>query len=128
MSGLANELLADIEGLSGGEEDDYEESNEPRDVASPPPKGLKRKLDDDADMSDMEEGVGEAGTDGQDVVGGLVLEGGVKPAEELDAEDVQQMDLAGIEDVGSVAKLEGSKRMADILKASTLTTSSMFVR
>ncbi|KIM68695.1 hypothetical protein SCLCIDRAFT_13475 [Scleroderma citrinum Foug A] len=116
MSGLAHELLADIEGISGGEEDDYQEDNEPkRDNTSPALKGLKRKLDDDADMSDVEEeGVGEEGTDGQ--VGGLVLEGGVKPAEELDAEDVQQMDLAGIEDVGSIAKLEDSKRMADILK------------
>lgn len=119
MSGLAHELLADIEGISGGEEDDYQEDNEPkRDNTSPALKGLKRKLDDDADMSDVEEeGVGEEGTDGQ--VGGLVLEGGVKPAEELDAEDVQQMDLAGIEDVGSIAKLEDSKRMADILKART---------
>ncbi|KAG2124629.1 hypothetical protein DEU56DRAFT_963469, partial [Suillus clintonianus] len=46
----------------------------------------------------------------------LVLEGGIIPADELDAEDVQQMDLGGIEDVSSIAKLEGSKRMADILK------------
>jgi len=122
MSGLAHELLADIEGISGGEEDDYQEDSEPqRDIASPAPKGLKRKLDDDADMSDVdEEGAGEASTDGQGVVGGLVLEGGVKPADELDAEDVQQMDLAGIEDVGSIAKLEDSKRMADILKARSL--------
>jgi U4/U6 small nuclear ribonucleoprotein PRP31 len=41
----------------------------------------------------------------------------MKPADELDAADVQQMDLGGIEDVDSVAKLESSKRMADILKA-----------
>ena len=73
MSGLAHELLADIEGISGGEEDDYQEDNEPkRDNTSPALKGLKRKLDDDADMSDVEEeGVGEEGTDGQ--VGGRVL-------------------------------------------------------
>jgi hypothetical protein len=30
--------------------------------------------------------------------------------------DVQQMELGGIEDVGKIAKLEGSKRMIDILK------------
>ncbi|KAL4075999.1 hypothetical protein J3A83DRAFT_4224338 [Scleroderma citrinum] len=119
MSGLANELLADIEGLSGGEEDDYEEDKSPRDTDISPaaPRGLKRKADGDADMSDVEEEDGEeAGTDGQSVVGGLVLEGGIKPAEELDVEDVQQMDLAGIEDVSSIAKLEDGKRMADILK------------
>ncbi|KIM90992.1 hypothetical protein PILCRDRAFT_59417 [Piloderma croceum F 1598] len=64
-------------------------------------------------MSDEEE-EGE-GDDKQDV-GGLVLEGGIKPADELDAEDVQQMELGGIEDVRKIAKLDGSKRMNDILK------------
>ncbi|KAF8138163.1 hypothetical protein EV363DRAFT_1313300 [Boletus edulis] len=68
----------------------------------------------------MSEGSGEAEEE-EDVAaegpgGGLVLEGGVKPAEELDAEDVQQMDLGAIEDVSSIAKLEGSKKMSDILK------------
>jgi U4/U6 small nuclear ribonucleoprotein PRP31 len=46
----------------------------------------------------------------------MVLEGGVKPADELDAEDVQKMELSGVEDVRKVAKLEGSKRMTDIIK------------
>ncbi|KAE9409337.1 Nop domain-containing protein [Gymnopus androsaceus JB14] len=46
----------------------------------------------------------------------LVLAGGIRPADELDAEDVQAMDLGGIEDVSKVAKLEGSKKMLDILR------------
>ncbi|KAG1753872.1 uncharacterized protein EDB91DRAFT_1100381 [Suillus paluster] len=116
MSGLANELLADIDDLSDGGAEDYDEA-----IPSAAPStsnttnGLKRKATEDADMSE-----GEGDTDEEqaeaDGAAGLVLEGGVKPADELDAEDVQQMDLGGIEDVSSVAKLEGSKRMSDILK------------
>ncbi|KDR83555.1 hypothetical protein GALMADRAFT_235772 [Galerina marginata CBS 339.88] len=127
MSGLADELLADLDGLSGGENE--EEENQEQDfvsLASPSTSsGLKRKADADVDedMSDQEDQDGEAdeqmakGADGKAIeVGGLVLEGGIKPADELDAEDVQQMDLGGIEDVSKIAKLEGSKRMNDILK------------
>ena len=43
----------------------------------------------------------------------------MKPAEELDAEEVQRMELGAVEDVRKVAKLEGGKRMNDILKASS---------
>lgn len=116
MSGLADELLADLEGLSGDEEDEIQPS---------PSNGVKRKaLDDDAmsdksedDDDDNDAGGQEAmGADGKPIqVGGLVLEGGIKPADELDAEDVQRMELGAIQDVTKIAKLEGSKRMNDIL-------------
>ena len=91
MSGLADELLAEEE-LS-----------------------LKRKASDDEGS-----GVEDSDDDGQEPkpieIGSLVLEGGVKPADELDAEDVQRMELGSIQDVTKVAKLQGSKRMNDILK------------
>lgn len=113
MSGLADELLADIDDLS---DDGAEESATPAAPStSNGTNGLKRKAVEDADMSEAEEDA-EGEEAEADETGGLVLEGGMKPADELDAEDVQQMDLGGIEDVDSVAKLEGSKRMADILK------------
>ncbi|KAN0097749.1 hypothetical protein V8E55_002195 [Tylopilus felleus] len=118
MSGLADELLADLDGLSDNGSADYEENQDTSvPTTSSAPNGLKRKADGDLDMS---EGEGEAEEE-EDVAGqgsgdGLVLEGGVKPAEELDAEDVQQMDLGAIEDVSSIARLEGSKKMTDILK------------
>lgn len=116
MSGLADELLADIDDLSDGGAEQYEE---PAPAAAPSTSngtnGLKRKAAEDADISEAEEDVEGEEADAEET-GGLVLEGGMKPADELDAEDVQQMDLGGIEDVDSVAKLEGSKRMADILK------------
>jgi U4/U6 small nuclear ribonucleoprotein PRP31 len=107
MSGLADELLADLE---GGEE--QEESN-----------ALKRKaVDSDHEMSAEDDDDEQPdGPDGKHLeVGALVLEGGIKPAEELDVEDVQRMELGAIEDVNKIAKLEGSKRMSDILKVRLL--------
>lgn len=119
MSGLADELLADLDGLSDDGGDYKEEEQIPAAAPSTSTNGVKRKAatGSDAEMSEGEEGEGEGEgeNDGQEV-GGLVLEGGIKPADELDAEDVQQMELGGVEDVGKIAKLEGSKRMADILK------------
>ncbi|KAI0092439.1 Nop domain-containing protein [Irpex rosettiformis] len=120
MSGLAEELLADLEGLSEGEED-YQEGPE-QEQAGPSAgngrnNGLKRKVreDEDEGMSEEEEEA-ETADDGKGEVGSLVLEGGVRPAEELDAEEVQRMELGNVEDVRKVAKLYGSKRMNDILK------------
>lgn len=118
MSGLADELLADLDGLSDNGSADYEENNDiPAQATNSAPNGLKRKADGDVDMSE-DEGVADEEEDavGEGSGGGLVLEGGMKPAEELDAEDVQQMDLGGIEDITSIAKLQGSKKMSDILK------------
>ena len=123
MSGLADELLADLEGLSG------DEIIEEEDTQSAPSNALKRKAqgadpdeamsdeDEDEDNEDETNAQQAKGPDGKSVqVGGLVLEGGIKPADELDAEDVQRMELGAIEDVSKVAKLEGTKRMNDILK------------
>uniref|UniRef100_A0A0W0FCE3 Nop domain-containing protein n=1 Tax=Moniliophthora roreri TaxID=221103 RepID=A0A0W0FCE3_MONRR len=115
MSGLADELLADLDG-DDGDEYNEEEEQQPLESMGPPSIPAKRKaldeLDEDMEGAENNEGNGE----GEQEIGSLVLPGGVKPAEELDAEDVQQMDLGGIEDVSKIAKLEGSKRMADILK------------
>lgn len=115
MSALADELLADLEDLSEGE-NDHEQEPEQEAQQAGPSNGLKRKASSDDEMSDVEgEAEAEGGSDEKEI-GGLVLEGGIKPAEELDAEEVQRMELGGVEDVRKVAKLEGSKRMNDILK------------
>lgn len=114
MSGLADELLNDLDDLSGSEDEAFE-------VAQPEAgpstsRGVKRKAtDSDVELSDAEN-ENENENENEGGSGGLVLEGGVRPAEELDAEDVQRMELGGVEDVRDIAKLEGSKRMADILK------------
>ncbi|KAI0637915.1 Nop domain-containing protein [Trametes polyzona] len=120
MSSLADELLADLEGLSEGE-GEYEENEEqqqqqPEASGSSSAAGAKRKAPgSDDEMSDAEGGERD-GEEEEAAVGSLVLEGGVKPAEELDAEEVQRMELGKVDDVRKVAKLEGSKRMNDILK------------
>jgi len=112
MSALADDLLADLEDLSDGDEGEQDEQ-QPEPSSS---TGLKRKAaGSDEEMSD-EEGENEGEGENQTAIGSLVLEGGVKPAEELDAEEVQRMDLGAVEDVRKVAKLDGSKRMTDILK------------
>lgn len=112
MSGLADELLADLDGIS---DDDVERDASPVPPAAGPSNGRKRKAEGDADADMSEDGEeDEQGTEG--ATAGMVLAGGVRPAEELDAEDVQQMELGGIADVTSIAKLEGTKRMTDILK------------
>lgn len=113
MSGLADELLADLEDHSAGEEQDEQHPVQSELNA------LKRKaVDSDHDMS-AEDDDDEQPDDPEGKrleVGALVLEGGIKPAEELDVEDVRRMELGAIEDVNKIAKLEGSKRMTDILK------------
>ncbi|KAF9649338.1 Nop domain-containing protein [Thelephora ganbajun] len=114
MSGLADELLADLQGFSDEGEGFEEEEESGPSTSNGAVQGTKRKAIEgpDEDMSD-EEG-GEDGEGEQQV--GLVLEGGVRPADELDADDVQQMELGGVEDVSKIAKLYGSKRMNDILR------------
>lgn len=129
MSGLADELLADLDGLSDDGEEYKEEEQEPSPTGPTSTNGLKRKAETTASDAEMSEGEDEEeGGDGQQQVGGLVLEGGIKPADELDAEDVQQMELGRIEDVGKIAKLEGSKRMADILKVCDYLLPEFFLR
>lgn len=123
MNSTADDLLADLDDLDDSGET-YEEEVPDNGQPSSSTAGVKRKaLDEDEEMSDLEddEDLKDArnGTE-EGAVGGLVLEGGVKPAAELDAEEVQRMELGNIGDVTKVAKLEGSKRMADILNVSDL--------
>ncbi|KAF9072715.1 hypothetical protein BDP27DRAFT_1217163 [Rhodocollybia butyracea] len=113
MSGLADELLADLDGLSDDGGDYNEEENNENDAGPSTDAVRKRKAEGSGDeMSEDEAGEAEE----KQGVEGMVLAGGIRPAEELDAEDVQAMDLGGIEDVSKIAKLQGSKKMLDILK------------
>ena len=110
MSSLADELMADLDGLSDvGDDYNDEESKEPESSS-----GLKRKATTDPDDDMSEDGGGDADGETQGTTG-MVLEGGVKPAEELDVEEVQRMELGAVDDVRKVARLEGSRRMTEIL-------------
>ncbi|KZW03998.1 Nop domain-containing protein [Exidia glandulosa HHB12029] len=108
-SALADELLADLDDLDDNPEDVEEEDAGPSDAA-----GSKKRKREDGEDGDASDG-GEDDAEGDDG-GGLVLEGGVRPADEFDAEEVERMELGSVENVRSIAKLEGSKRMADIIK------------
>ena len=106
MSTLADEALADLDDLDDLDDIGQEHS------------------DEDADMAEAGNDV-EMGDEGESP--GLVLEGGVKPAAELDAEEVQRMELGGVEDVRKIAKLEGTKRMNDTLKVNAHTVNPAFL-
>lgn len=119
MSALADELMADLDGLSDAG-DDY---NDDEPEQGGPSNGLKQKATvDDGAMS--EDGEEENGGEAEGTAG-MVLEGGVKPAEELDVEEVQRMELGGVDDVRTVARLEGSRRMAEILGVRFFVSGSM---
>lgn len=110
MSALADELTADFADLDE-EEEEYkiEEDNALVGDENDHTNGA----DEDEDMSDVE----KEDTDGPNKLDDRgVMPGGVQPAEELDRDAVQRMELGGVADVSKVAKLYGSKRMNDILK------------
>ena len=117
MSALADELMADLDGLSDTGDDYNEELEEPGSSSGP-----KRKAAADPDDVMSEDGEGDADGETEEAAG-LILEGGIKPAEELDAEEVQRMELGTVDDVRKVARLEGSRRMTEILSV----CSSLFI-
>ncbi|GAA6040887.1 hypothetical protein JCM8097_003172 [Rhodosporidiobolus ruineniae] len=120
---LANDLLNDLDDLDGGDDldDDLDAmvagpSNTNGAADSPAPAGEgegEGEADEDDEMEDAEAAEGDAA----DVpVGEMhVPEGGVRPAEELDQEQVDQMDLGAVKEVGKVAKLYGGRTLKDVL-------------
>lgn len=108
---LADTLLADLDGLSDGEEAPQASSSS---SMLPPPLPVKRSLADDLD-DDLDGDLKME--DGSSAVG-FVPEGGVRPAEELDEEEVNATDLAGIEDVSKVARLMSGNKLKEILEVS----------
>ena len=147
---LADSLLAELDGLSDGEDD----APSPGPSASntngtakpagpglmlPPPLPLKAKrLADTLDASlassskrvKLETNGYYNGADGDEdedenmdqgeggMSMGYVPEGGVRPADELDEEEVNQVDLTGVEDVRKVAKLLSGNKLKELLAVS----------
>lgn len=137
--GLEDDLLRDLEGDEDGGED-YEETV---DAGSPSGEGPEDRLSTQTSMPKKrkgqhngEGGGSDDGGDGEDDQGDddgdeemeyrvkeeevemLIPEGGVRPAEELQADDVAQMELKNVKDVASVAKLSGSKAFKEVLQVS----------
>lgn len=107
---LADELLADFEeeGDFGYENERVEE--EPEAPTSSNQLKRKRSEQDAADEDGDEEmqAVGDSKTL-------AVPEGGTKPAEELDADEVQQMNMIKLADVTKVARLTSSPAFQSVL-------------
>lgn len=100
---LANELLNDLDGDSGLED----EVDQTTFVHPGQPSSSKRAYED-GDSEDEEKEkirIGELG----------LPEGGTEPAQEMDVDDVKKMDLMDIHDVGSVAKLWSSRTLKDVM-------------
>ncbi|PVF99729.1 Nop domain-containing protein [Serendipita vermifera] len=109
MSGVADELLAELAELDE-EEQEYDENDQ---GAAEHANGAEKDADGDEDMSDLE----EENTEGPNALDDKgVMPGGIQPAEQLDLEALQRMDLGNFKDVSKVAKLYGSKRMNDIVR------------
>lgn len=124
---LADALLADLDGLS----DDEARSPSPGPEASSsmPPPGLPNQGKRPASAMEVDDGEGSGNEDerddmkledGTDAVG-FVPEGGVRPADELDKEEVEKTDMKGVEDVKKVAKLAGSQKLQDVLAVRAFT-------
>lgn len=111
MSALVDELSADFADLDD-EEQEYE--NEANNAS------MAQNDDEAAVDADGDEEMSEGDAENTDAANALddrgVMAGGVQPAEQLDPEAVQRMELGAVADVSKVAKLYGSKRMNDVLK------------
>lgn len=125
MSSLADELLNDLEDDSPDEEEQQQVE------AAGPSNPLKRKASGDVEMEGEDDGEDEDGEDDEGVdpmlAEGGVAPGGIAPAQELDEEEVERMDMTDVNDVRNVAKLEGSKRMVEVLQVSIHVPCSCFM-
>ena len=135
---LADALLADLDGLSddGGSDNEVvapvaeassssstfkHPADSPFGSMGPPPLPTKlvagqKRLAEALDGGGMDDEDDEM--DGEGVKAGFVPEGGVRPAEELDAEDVENTDLTSVEDVNKVSKLISGKRLREVIEVS----------
>lgn len=131
---LADSLLADLDGLSddegspqptagpSGTSNGHSNGGGPGLMLPPPLPGKKRPFDAlDADVvvkQEPEDDEDDDMTGENGATMGYVPEGGVRPAEELDADEVEDTDLTGVEDVGRVARLITGTKLSDVLRVS----------
>lgn len=139
MADLADELLRDLEGDDDGADGGWDE--EEVDAGSPGHDGVvmpetakklgKRKAEDQdegmhgngaAAGSDDDDDDDEVHVKEEEVEEMQIPEGGVRPAQELDADDVAQMQLKNVRDVSSVARLAGSKTFREVLQVGPAST------
>ncbi|WRT67443.1 uncharacterized protein IL334_004414 [Kwoniella shivajii] len=135
---LADSLLADLDGFSDDEGRGPSPSPEREQPTAGPstskgfglgsmlPPPLPSKAKRTASEMDVDDGDANNGEDDEEEDDGLTLEngasavgfvpeGGVRPAEELDADEVEQTDMKDVEDVAKVAKLMTGKKLKEVL-------------
>lgn len=113
MTSLADELMNDLDDLGSGSEDESFATgthSESAITTQSTPTPLTTSIKEEEDLSD--------GGDDIELTDEMykVPEGGIKPAEELDQDQVNRMDLASISQVNKVAKLYGGKTLKDVLQ------------
>ncbi|KAI9614449.1 hypothetical protein H4Q26_009605 [Puccinia striiformis f. sp. tritici PST-130] len=110
---LADELLNDLDGDSGSEEEKAEVDEEgflrPNLPHSSSSKRKQNDEDQDSEDDDMD------GEEDQKFGSIGLPANGIEPAQEMDIDDVKQMVLTDIEDVGSVAKLWNSRTLKEVM-------------
>jgi U4/U6 small nuclear ribonucleoprotein PRP31 len=79
-------------------------------------KRLAAALDGGFDEDDDMDGEEDMKLEGGQSAVGFVPEGGIKPAEELDADEVEDTDMTNIEDVGKISKLLSGKRLKETVE------------
>lgn len=122
MKSLAQELLDDLDGLSGSDNENVEnkeeinENGKRKAIDEPNDNDNNNNNNDKHNDDKMESDNDEDDQQVQLQQGQLYIpEGGVKPTDELDAETVEGYKLGKILDVRMVAPLTSSKRMSDTL-------------
>ena len=131
MADLADELLRDLEGDDSGDDGGYvdEEQEYAQAQAQARANGsengaMSTTLLGKRKASEGDEDGGEDAMDGDEEMPRVkeeerdvaLPEGGIRPAEELDADDVAQMQLKDVKDVSSVARLAGSKHFREVIQ------------
>ncbi|GAA5901091.1 U4/U6-U5 snRNP complex subunit PRP31 [Sporobolomyces salmoneus] len=108
MTSLADELMNDLDDLGSGSEGEDQELEQLVASSTSGPSQIKQEEDE------PEAGEGEDVEITDEMM--KVPEGGIKPAEELDQDQVDRMDFAQVGQVGKVAKLYTGKTLKDVLQ------------
>lgn len=100
---LANDLLDDLNDSSSDEQQQPTTTT----LIKPDPDAMSDA--EEADQEDEEKPTIDSEME-------FLPSGGVRPTVELDVEEVEEMQLGGVQDIAKVAKLFGSKSMKEVLK------------
>ncbi|GAA5835708.1 hypothetical protein JCM3766R1_005828 [Sporobolomyces carnicolor] len=108
MTSLADELMNDLDDLGSGSEPE-QEGDEPVVVD-------RGHAADDSSTVNVKEEEDQDEEDDMTKMIGVVPEGGVKPADELDEDEVNRMEFGEVDSVESVARLYHGKTLKDVLQ------------